>query len=47
MNFAYYGIVFLLSLFLQNERGYSALTTGLMFLPMTATVTAANLLGGG
>ncbi|MDP9846104.1 MFS transporter [Streptosporangium lutulentum] len=46
MNFAYYGIVFLLSLFLQNERGYSALTTGLMFLPMTATVTAANLLGG-
>ncbi|MET8155961.1 MFS transporter [Sphaerisporangium sp. NPDC005289] len=46
MNFAYYGIVFLLSLFLQNQRGYSALVTGLMFLPMTATVTAANLLGG-
>src|SRR3954451_335104 len=33
-NFAYYGIVFLLSLFLQNERGDSALTTGLIFLPM-------------
>jgi MFS transporter, DHA2 family, methylenomycin A resistance protein len=46
MNFSYYGIVFLLSLFLQNERGDSALVTGLMFLPMTATVTAANLLGG-
>ncbi len=46
MNFSYFGIVFLLSLFLQNERGESALVTGLMFLPMTATVTAANLLGG-
>ena len=46
LNFAYYGIVFLLSLFLQGEQGHSALATGLMFLPMTATVTAANLYGG-
>jgi DHA2 family methylenomycin A resistance protein-like MFS transporter len=46
MNLAFYGIVFLLSLFLQNQRGYSALETGLMFLPMTATIAVANLLGG-
>ncbi|WP_329175875.1 MFS transporter [Streptomyces sp. NBC_01477] len=45
-NFAYYGIVFLLSLFLQNERGDSALVTGLAFLPMSLAAMAANLGGG-
>jgi DHA2 family methylenomycin A resistance protein-like MFS transporter len=45
-NFAYYGIVFLLSLFLQNERGYSALTTGLIFLPMSIAAMASNIVGG-
>ncbi|WP_285777503.1 MFS transporter [Microtetraspora sp. NBRC 13810] len=45
-NFAYYGIVFLLSLLLQNERGDSALATGLIFLPMSIAAMAANLLGG-
>jgi DHA2 family methylenomycin A resistance protein-like MFS transporter len=45
-NFAYYGIVFLLSLFLQDERGESALATGLVFLPMSLAAMAANLLGG-
>ncbi len=45
-NFAYYGIVFLLSLFLQGERGESALATGLIFLPMSIAAMAANLLGG-
>jgi DHA2 family methylenomycin A resistance protein-like MFS transporter len=45
-NFAYYGIVFLLSLFLQNERGDSALTTGLIFLPMSISAMVSNLLGG-
>jgi DHA2 family methylenomycin A resistance protein-like MFS transporter len=45
-NFAYYGIVFLLSLFLQNERGHSALATGLIFLPMSIAAMASNLVGG-
>ncbi len=45
-NFAYYGIVFLLSLFLQNERGDSALATGLIFLPMSIAAMVSNMLGG-
>jgi DHA2 family methylenomycin A resistance protein-like MFS transporter len=45
-NFAYYGIIFLLSLFLQNERGESALATGLAFLPMSVAAMTSNLLGG-
>jgi MFS transporter, DHA2 family, methylenomycin A resistance protein len=45
-NFAYYGIIFLLSLWLQNERGDSALATGLIFLPMSLGTMSANLLGG-
>ncbi len=45
-NFAYYGIVFLLSLFLQEQRGNSALVTGLVFLPMSLGALSANLLGG-
>lgn len=45
-NFAYYGIVFLLSLFLQEQRGDSALVTGLVFLPMSLGALTANLLGG-
>jgi DHA2 family methylenomycin A resistance protein-like MFS transporter len=45
-NFAYYGIVFLLSLFLQEQRGDSALVTGLVFLPMSLAALTANLLGG-
>lgn len=45
-NFAYYGIVFLLSLYLQEELGYSALRTGLVFLPMSVAAMAANIVGG-
>jgi MFS transporter, DHA2 family, methylenomycin A resistance protein len=45
-NFAYYGIVFLLSLFLQIERDYSALRTGLVFLPMSIAAMASNVMGG-
>lgn len=32
---ALYGVVFLQSLYFQQERGASALETGLLFLPMT------------
>lgn len=45
-NFAYYGVVFLLSLFLQQVRSYSPLVTGLAFLPMTGTVVFASTLAG-
>lgn len=46
LNVAFYGVVFILSLFFQQVRGESALTAGLMFLPTTALVTLVNLLAG-
>jgi DHA2 family methylenomycin A resistance protein-like MFS transporter len=39
---AFYGVVFLQSLYFQQERGLSALETGLLFLPMTGMVAALN-----
>ena len=33
LNFAFYGELFFLSLFLQQDRGLDALETGLAFLP--------------
>ena len=45
-NFAYYGLMFVFSLFFQTSKGYSPLTTGLAFLPMTALVTVANIAAG-
>lgn len=38
----FYGIVFVQSLYFQQERGASALETGLLFLPMTALVAILN-----
>lgn len=43
INAAYYGGVFLLSLYFQQERDLSALDTGLLFIPMTAFVAVVNL----
>jgi len=43
LNAAYYGGVFIFSLYLQQERGQSALRAGLMFIPMTALVAVVNL----
>ncbi|WP_431357739.1 MFS transporter [Streptomyces lydicus] len=43
LNAAYYGGVFVFSLYLQQERGQSALHAGLMFIPMTALVAVVNL----
>ncbi|WP_328381237.1 MFS transporter [Streptomyces sp. NBC_00400] len=43
LNAAYYGGVFIFSLYLQQERGQSALQAGLMFIPMTALVAVVNL----
>ncbi|WP_166851593.1 MFS transporter [Isoptericola sp. BMS4] len=46
LNLVFYGVVFVLTLGFQVERGASALVTGLMFLPMTGLVTGVNVLGG-
>src|SRR5581483_7916355 len=46
INVAYYGLIFVLSLYFQEIRNYTALHTGLAFLPMTAIVLAANLSAG-
>jgi MFS transporter, DHA2 family, methylenomycin A resistance protein len=46
MNFTYYGIVFLLSLYLQRVHGYSPLRTGLAYLPLTATFFGVNIFSG-
>jgi DHA2 family methylenomycin A resistance protein-like MFS transporter len=43
VNAAFYGLVFVLSLFFQDVLNLSAMATGLMFLPMTAVIAAANL----
>jgi len=38
----FYGTVFLQSLYFQEQRGYSALATGVLFLPMTGMVAVAS-----
>ncbi|TDD81157.1 MFS transporter [Actinomadura darangshiensis] len=43
LNAAYYGGVFVFSLYFQQERGQSALYTGLLFIPMTALIAVVNL----
>ena len=42
VNAAFYGVVFVLSLFFQRALGLSALDAGLLFLPMSALVSSAN-----
>jgi DHA2 family methylenomycin A resistance protein-like MFS transporter len=46
INVAYYGLIFVLSLFFQRGQHFSALQTGLAFAPMTIAVMASNLLAG-
>ncbi|WP_338684227.1 MFS transporter [Streptomyces acidiscabies] len=43
VNAAFYGLVFVLSLFFQDVLHLSAMAAGLMFLPMTAVIAGANL----
>jgi MFS transporter, DHA2 family, methylenomycin A resistance protein len=38
-NFAFYGLLFALSLLLQQGRGLSALVSGLLFLPLTGLIS--------
>ncbi len=44
VNVAFYGLIFVLSLYFQQVNGFSALQTGLAFLPMMGVVLPANLL---
>ena len=46
VNLTYYGIVFVLSLYLQQVLGYSPLKAGLAYLPLTATFFVVNLISG-
>jgi DHA2 family methylenomycin A resistance protein-like MFS transporter len=46
VNLTYYGVIFVLSLYLQQARGYSALKTGVAFLPLTATFIVSNVISG-
>ncbi|MFF7295591.1 DHA2 family efflux MFS transporter permease subunit [Streptomyces sp. NPDC008265] len=46
LNFAFYGLIFVFSLFFQQVWEYSPLTAGLAFLPMTGAIMAANLACG-
>ncbi len=46
VNLAFYGFVFVLSLFFQEIKGYSPVQTGLAFLPMTAVLTVGNIVAG-
>ncbi|GHA15410.1 MFS transporter [Streptomyces echinoruber] len=43
---AFYGVVFVFSLFFQQEQGRSALYAGLMFLPMTGLIPVTNVVAG-
>ena len=43
INVAFYGVAFVLSLYFQRVLGESAVTAGLLFLPMTGLLTVASL----
>jgi MFS transporter, DHA2 family, methylenomycin A resistance protein len=46
VNCSYYGIIFVLSLYLQRALGYSTVQAGLAFLPLTGTFIASNIASG-
>jgi DHA2 family methylenomycin A resistance protein-like MFS transporter len=46
VNFAYYGLIFVFSLFFQLQQQLSPQLTGLAFLPMTVVLMAVNVLAG-
>ena len=46
VNFAYYGVIFVLSFYLQKLRGFTVLHAGLIFLPLTATFIVSNIISG-
>ena len=46
LNFSFYGLIFVFSLFFQQVWSYSPVVAGLAFLPMTAAIMIANLACG-
>jgi DHA2 family methylenomycin A resistance protein-like MFS transporter len=46
VNCTYYGIIFVLSLYLQKALSYSTVQAGLAFLPLTGTFIASNIASG-
>ncbi|WP_018528232.1 MULTISPECIES: MFS transporter [unclassified Streptomyces] len=44
VNLAFYGLVFLLGLYLQQARGMSGLAAGLVFVPVATLTTVSNLI---
>jgi len=46
VNFAYYGVIFILSFYLQKVRGFSVMHAGLVFLPLTGTFIFSNIASG-
>ncbi len=46
MNLSFYGMIFVLSLYLEQARGYSALRTGLAYLPLMGTFIVSNVASG-
>ncbi|MFF2324867.1 MULTISPECIES: MFS transporter [unclassified Streptomyces] len=42
-NFAFYGLLFAMSLMLQQGRGLSALVSGLLFLPLTGLISIGSV----
>jgi len=46
VNFAYYGVIFVLSFYLQKVRGFSVMHAGLVFLPLTGTFIFSNIASG-
>ena len=47
VNLAYYGVLFVLALYLQGTHGWTPLQAGLALLPLTATFILSNVLSGG
>ncbi|KUN04062.1 MFS transporter [Streptomyces yokosukanensis] len=43
---SFYGVVFVFSLFFQQVQGRSALSTGLLFLPMSGLIAVTNVVSG-
>ncbi|MES4891911.1 MFS transporter [Streptomyces sp. NPDC096012] len=46
VSVAFYSMVFVFSLFFQQVQRHSALTAGLMFLPMTGLIAVTNVVAG-
>lgn len=46
VSVAFYGVVFVFSLFFQQVQGRSALQAGLLFLPMTGLIAVTNVVAG-